>query len=89
MDGKKCRKIVKKLSGKLFVQIAEVFEEEIAKELLALLASGSSRETGEGQVTCWYWWGMASCLKNRTAFCSLALPGSLSSNLHCSEIQES
>jgi hypothetical protein len=36
------------------VQIAEVFEEEIAKEPLALLASGSSYETGEGQVTCWY-----------------------------------
>jgi len=36
------------------VQIVELFEEEIAKELLALLASGSSHETGEGQVTCWY-----------------------------------
>jgi hypothetical protein len=47
----------------------------------ALLASGRSHETGEGQVTCWYWWGKASCLKNRTA-----LPGSLSSNLPCLEI---
>ena len=89
MDRKRCRRIVKNLSGYLFVQIAEVFEEEIAKELLALLASGSSHETGEGQVTCWYWWGKASCLKNRTAFHSLALPGSLSSNFRCIEIQES
>jgi len=65
----KCRRIVKKLSGKLFVYFAEVFEEEIAEGLFALLASGSSHETGEGQVTCWYWWGKASCLKNRSAFC--------------------
>jgi len=40
----------------------------------ALLASASSHKTGEGQVTCWYWWGKASCLKNRTAFYQLALP---------------
>jgi len=40
-----------------------------------LLACGSSHETSEGKVTCWYWWGKASCLKNRTAFYSLALPG--------------
>jgi len=28
----------------------------------AVLASESSQETGEGQVTCWYWWGKAFCL---------------------------
>jgi len=55
----------------------------------ARLARGSSHETGEGQVTCWYRWGKASCLKNRTAFYPLALPGSLSSNLPCLEIPSS
>jgi len=83
MDRKECRRIVKKLSGKLFVQTAEVFEEEIAKELLTLLASGSSHETGDLP------WGKASCLKNRTAFYSLALPDSSSSNVCCIGIQES
>ena len=42
-----------------------------------------------GQVTCWCWWGKASCLKNRTAFYSLALPGSLSGKLPCLKISES
>ena len=42
-----------------------------------------------GQVICWCWWGKATCLKNRTAFYSLALPGSLSGKLPCLKISES
>jgi hypothetical protein len=49
-----------------------VFEHVVATDRYwCKQASRGSHETSDGQVTCRWWWGMASCLRNRTSFIHL------------------
>jgi len=49
MDRKKCRRVVKKVSILLLVQIAEVLEEKIAREMKVWIRKWLSRRSTHGR----------------------------------------